>query len=173
MAAVSVMAASMVNAPTPMAKRKACRRRSRPSCTSTDNNSSRFSAMANNRLATSLQAAGSCLMPTVDASIIKSIALASAGDKITDDRPQPEGNGHGVIGMLMHGRVGRFGSGDRFVPDPSRHFLGAFHCGGETFAGFPNFFPADIGGGVDQGFRVFGQCAHVRTCICRIVHNFL
>jgi hypothetical protein len=39
------------------------------------------------------------------------------GDQITDDRTDPDSDGYGLVGMLMHNFVGNFRARDGFVPD--------------------------------------------------------
>jgi hypothetical protein len=95
------------------------------------------------------------------------------GDQITDDRTDPDSDGYGLVGMLMHGFIGNFRARDRFVPDLARNFPGAFQRGGETFAGFSDFFSGHIGGGGHQRLRVFGQLAgFITDCLCFSVHSF-
>ena len=103
----------------------------------------------------------------------ESVAIAgtAAGDEITDERPDPDPDGDGLIGMLMHGFIGCLGAFNRFVPDAPIDFLAALQCGGETLAGFPDFFAGDVGGGSEQGARIFGQLAHViADCLCVFIH---
>src|ERR1039457_482673 len=109
MAAVSVRLASKPNAATARAKRKACRRRSRSSCTSTVNSSSRFSPMVNNRCAKCFEVVASCLKLTVDSSITKSIAVAGAParDEIADEHADTESDANGLIKMFKQGFLGR------------------------------------------------------------------
>src|ERR1019366_3358236 len=156
-------------------KRKACRRRSRSSCTSTVNGWSRFSPMVNNRRAKCFEVVASCLTLTVDSSITKSIAVAGAParDEIADEHADTESDANGLIRMFTHGFVGGFCAGDCPVTDIARDFLGAVQRGGETLAGFPDFFSGHVGGGGHQGARIFGECAHVITgCLCMFVHIF-
>src|ERR1035437_2948303 len=175
MAAVSVIPASRPNAATPRASRMACRRRSRSSCTSTINNSKRFSTMVKSRRAKRFDVSTSCPTPMVAGSITGSIAVAGApaSGEITDDRTDTEGDGHGCIRMFAHGFVGGFGAFDRFVADTARDFLGAVQCGGETLAGISDFFSGHVRGGRHQGARVFGERTHVTAgCLCLFVHIF-
>jgi hypothetical protein len=55
----------------------------------------------------------------------------------------------------------------------ARDFLGAFQRGGETLAGFPDFFSGHVGGGGHQGARVFGERAHVIAgcCVCLFIFS--
>jgi len=148
-------------------------RRSLSSCTSTFNSSSRFSPMVNSRRAKRFEVVASFPKLAVDSAITTSIAFAGApaGDKKADKRTDTEGDGHGLIGMLMHGFVSGFRGLDRLVTDTSRDFLGTFQRGGETLAGFPHFFSSHIGGGGHQCLRVFGQLTHVTiTCMCLFFH---
>src|ERR1700722_7114336 len=133
MAAVNVMAASRPNAPTARAMRKACRRCSNSSCTSNNNSSIRFSPTVNNRRATSFEVAANSVKPAVDSTITKLIAVAgaSASSQITDQRPNTQGDGHGLVGMLMYGFVRRFGALDGFVADTPGQLLGPIQGGGE------------------------------------------
>ena len=88
-------------------------------------------------------------------------------------RPDPEGDGDGLIRMFTHGFVGSFRAFDRFVANTARDFLAAFQRGGETLAGFPDFFSGHVGGGGHQGARIFGERAHViADCLCLFVHIF-
>src|SRR5580658_11192738 len=155
MAAVSVRLASKPKTATPRAKRKASRRRSRPSCTSTINSSSRFSPIVNSRRARSFEVPASCFKLTVAVSILGSVTVAGtpARDEIAENRPDADADGDGLIGMLMHGLVHRLGALDRFVADASGHFLGFFQRGGETLAGFADFFSCHVCGGAHKGAR--------------------
>src|ERR1035441_5269708 len=176
MAAVSVTPASSPNAATPRASRKACRRRSRSSCTSIARRSSRFSPIVNSRPANRLEFAASCLrLPVTAVSILWPVAVAGtpAREEITNERPDPDPDGDGLVGMLMHRLVGRFGAFDCFVADTARDFLGAFQRDGETFAGFADFFSRHVGGGGHQRACVFGQLSHVMAgCFRFFVHIF-
>jgi len=141
--------------------------------TSTRNTSGRFSPMVNSRRAKHFEVVASFPKLAVDSATTTSIAFAGAPapDKKADERADTQGDGHGLIGMLMHGFVSRFRGLDRLVTDTSRDFLGALQRGGETFAGFPDLFSSHIGGGGHQCLRVFGQLAHVTTaCMCLFVH---
>jgi hypothetical protein len=74
----------------------------------------------------------------------------------------------------MHGFVGGLRGLDCFVADTARDFFGVFQCGGETPAGFPDFFSGHIGCRGHQGARVFGERTHVITgCVCMFAHNLL
>src|SRR5450631_2421632 len=164
-AAVSVTPASRPNAATPSAKRKACRIRSRSSCTSTASNSSRFSPMVASRRTNFFEVVASWPRLTVDSSIMKSIAFAGAAacDQITDDRPDADADGDGLIRIFADGLVGDLGTGDGLVADIGRDVFGAVQCGGETLAGLPDFFAGHVGGGGQEFARVFGERAEVVT----------
>src|ERR1700690_3925683 len=148
MAAVSVRPASSPNAATPRARRKACRRRSRSSSTSTINNSSRFSPMINSRRAKRFDVSTSSPTLLAAGSItgLIVVARAPAGEEITGDGTDPEGDRQGLIGMFPHGFVGGFGAFDRLVLDPAQDLLAAFQRGGKTFARFADFFPGHVRG---------------------------
>src|SRR5208282_796184 len=176
MAAVSVRPASRPNTAAPRAKRNACRTRSRSSCTSTINNSSRFSPMINSRRAKRFDVSTSFPAPMAAGSITVSIAVAgaSAGDEITGDGADTKGDRQGLIRMFTHGFIGGFGALDRLVLDPAKNLLAAFQRGGETFAGFADFFSGHVRRGRHQGARVFGERAHVTAgCLCLFVHMVL
>src|ERR1017187_5564190 len=175
MAAVSAIPVSRPKVAMPRASRMACRRRSRSSCTSTINNSRRFSPTVIIRRAKRFEVAASCWKLTVAASMSGSVAVAGAParDKIAEERTDTEGDANGLIWMFTHGFVRGFRAFDRFVADTARNFLGAFQRGGETLAGVPDFFSGHIGGGGHQGARIFGERAHVITgCLCMFVHIF-
>jgi len=146
MAAVNAMPASKPNAATPRAKRNARIRCSPSSCTSVLKSSSLFSPMVNSRNAKFLERAASWLEAFRGFIHSESIpiAIAPAGDEKAEERSDTNPNGDGLIGMLMHGFVRCFGAGDRSVADATGDFLGAFQGGGETFAGFPDFFSRHI-----------------------------
>src|SRR5579862_8661305 len=176
MAAVSVMPANRPNTATPRAKRNACRTRSRSSCTSTINNSSRFSPMINSRRAKRFDVSTRFPTPMAAGSITLSIAVAGtpAGDEITGDGADTEGNRQGLIRMFTHGFIGGFGTFDRLVLDPAQDLLAAFQRGGKTFAGFADFFSGHIRRGRHQGACIFGERAHVTAgCLCLFVHMVL
>jgi hypothetical protein len=106
---------------------------------------------------------------------MQSIAVAgtTAGQEITEDHPDPDADGDGLIRMLTHGFVGGFRAFDRFVTDTARDFLGAIQRGGKTFAGFRDFFSGHVSGGGHQGARIFGQLARLMTgFMCMFAHIF-
>src|ERR1017187_9402150 len=99
------------------------------------------------------------------------VAGAPAHGQIADERPHTEGNADGLIRIVTHGFVGSFRAFDRFVANTACDFLGAFQRGGETRAGFRDFFSGDVGGGGHQGARIFGEGAHVIVgCLCVLAH---
>src|ERR1035438_5874038 len=113
--------------------------------------------------------------PAVKRMVPSTISIAGAGapahGQIADERPHPEGDADGLIRIVTYGFVGSFRAFDRFVADTARDFLGAFQRGGETSAGFRDFFAGDVGGGGHQGARVFGERAHVIAgCLCMLAH---
>src|SRR5208283_2738341 len=95
------------------------------------------------------------------------VAGAPASDEITDDRTDTESDSHGLIRMFAHGFVGGFGALDRLVLDAAIDLLAAFQCGGETFAGFADFFPGHVRRGRHQGARILSERARVTAgCLC-------
>ena len=172
---LSVMLASKLNAAAPRVKRRARKRRSRSSCTSTVKSSSRFSLMASRRRARSFEAANG-LKLAVDSPRTLSIpvALASAGEEITENRSNSNADGDSLIGMLMDGLVCCLGALNRLVAGAGTDLLATFQRGGETLAGFRHFFAGDVNGGGHQRLRVFGQLTHViADCFCFFVHIFI
>jgi hypothetical protein len=110
----------------------------------------------------------------MDALIRKSIAVAGtpAGDEKAENRANPNPDGDGLIGMLMHGGVSGFRAGDRLVTHGARNFLGSFQRSGKTLAGFPDFFPGHVSGRSHQSVRVLGQLFDViLNCLCFFIHN--
>jgi hypothetical protein len=98
---------------------------------------------------------------------------AALSQQVANHRTDTEGDANGLIGMLVHGLVGRFGALDRFIAYPAIDLFAAFQCGGETLAGFADLFSGRVGGRHHQGARVFGECAHVIAgCLCLFVHIF-
>jgi hypothetical protein len=75
------------------------------------------------------------------------VAATAPGEQIADERPDADADGDGLIGMLMHGLVGRLGTFDRLLADAPVDFLAAFQGGGQPLAGVADFFPGHIGGG--------------------------
>ena len=73
---------------------------------------------------------------------MQSIAFVrtAAGEQKTEDRPDADADGDGLIGIFAHVLVHHFCAGDRLVADTAADFLGAFQRGGETLAGFADFF---------------------------------
>jgi hypothetical protein len=105
--------------------------------------------MVNSRRAKFFEVVASCLKVTMEVSMAQSVmvAVAPAGDQITDEHSDSDPDGDGLIRMFMHGGVGRFGAGDRLVTDPAADLFGAFERGGETLAGFADFFAGHVRGG--------------------------
>jgi hypothetical protein len=111
----------------------------------------------------------------VASSITGSIAAATApaGSQKAENRPNPDANGDGLIGMFVHGFVSRFRAFNGPVANAARDIPGAFQRGGETFAGFADFFPGYVSRGSHQRARVFGERSHVITgCVCMFIHGF-
>jgi len=135
----------------------------KPTCTSTVNNSSRFSPMVNSRFTKRFDEAPICPKLSVAVAVTGSVASAgaSAADETAENHPDADANGDGLVGMLMHGLVSHLGAFDGFLANAAIDFLAAFQCGRETLAGFADFFSGHIGGGRHQGLRVFGERSHV------------
>ena len=105
----------------------------------------------------------------------KSVAITgtTAGDEKSENRANPNPDGDGLIGMLMHGSVSGFRAGDRLGADGARDFLGALQRGGEALAGLADFFSGHVSGGGHQRVRVLGQLSDViLNCFCFFIHNF-
>jgi hypothetical protein len=101
------------------------------------------------------------------------IAGASAGENKVEERSDPDADGSGLKGMVMHGFIGGFRAFDCFAANLSRDVPGVFQGGSEMFAGFRDFFPGHVGGGGHHGARIFGQRARVMTgCVFVFVHIF-
>jgi hypothetical protein len=76
--------------------------------------------------------------------------------------------------MFTHRLVGSFYACDSLVANIACHFPAAFQRGGETFAGFPDFFSGYVYGGGHQGTRIFSKRAQVITgCMFMFVHIVL
>jgi hypothetical protein len=102
------------------------------------------------------------------------VVTAAPSEQQGYERTDTEGDANGLIRMFTYDVVGSFGPFHRFVADTARDFLGAIQRGGKTFAGFPDFFSGHVGGGGQQGARIFGQLTHIITnCLCMFVHVFL
>jgi hypothetical protein len=100
------------------------------------------------------------------------VAGTPAGGEIADENPDSEANGDGLIGIIADLLVNDFRAFDCFVADIAGDFFSAFQGGGETLAGFTDFFSGDIGGGGDQCARIFGEGAHVMTGVFLVAHIF-
>src|SRR5271157_116468 len=173
MAAESAVPASNPNAAMPKDRRNACRSLSRSSCTSTARSSSRFSPMVASRRAKCFDVVPSCRKLTVNSPIIRSIAVAgtTAGDEVTENRPDTDTDGDGLVRMLMHGLIGDLRTGDRLVANIGRDVFGAVQRGGEAFAGVPDFFSGHVGRGGEESAGVLGELPDVIAgCLCFFVH---
>jgi len=101
------------------------------------------------------------------------IAGTTASNEITEERPDADTDGDGLVGIGPDGLVRGFGAFDDFVPDVAGDLPAAIEGGGETLAGIANFFPGDIGGGRHQRAGVFGELSHVFTDrMCFFAHIF-
>jgi hypothetical protein len=88
-------------------------------------------------------------------------AAPTPGKQIAENRPDADADGEGLIGMFMHGLVGRTRAINGFLADAAIHFPSAVQRGGETLAGFGDFLSGHIGGGIHQGARIIGERGHV------------
>jgi hypothetical protein len=120
--------------------------------------------------------AANSLKLTVDSAVTASFAIAGTppSDDKADECSDPGADGYSLVGVLMHGFVGGLRGLDCLVADPTRNFFAVFQCGGQTLAGFPDFFSGHIGCRGYQGARVFDERTHViGGCVCMSVHNLL
>jgi hypothetical protein len=103
----------------------------------------------------------SCLAWLVSGSEACSVAItgASARDQTANERPHNEGDADGLIRMFMHGLIGGLGTLNGLVSNAAIDLFAVFQCGGETLAGFADFFLGHIGGSGYQGTRIFGERA--------------
>ena len=92
---------------------------------------------------------------------------------MAEQHADAKGDADGLIRVLVHGPVGGLGSLNGLVSNAAIHLLAAPQCGGKALAGFLDFFPGHVGGGVHQRARIFGQLTHVITdCLCLFAHMF-
>jgi hypothetical protein len=105
--------------------------------------------------------------------ILFAVAGTPAGEEITNNRPDTDTDGDGLIRMFMHSPIGRLGARHDFLPGSAIDFLAPFQGGGETTAGFPDFFSRHIGSGSHERAGVIGEFAHVLTArLCFFAHIF-
>jgi hypothetical protein len=81
----------------------------------------------------------------------------SAGQKIPNERANPDANGDGLIGVLMHGFINGLGAFDRLFPNAAIDLFAPFQGDRQAAAGFLDFFSCRLGGGVNERLRVLGQ----------------
>jgi hypothetical protein len=118
----------------------------------------------------------SSLKLTIDSAVTESFAIAGTppSDDKADECSDPGADDYRLVGVLMHGFVGGLRCLNCFVADTARDFFGVFQCGGQTLAGFPDFFSGHIGCRGYQGARVFGERTHViGGCVRMSVHDLL
>jgi hypothetical protein len=113
---------------------------------------------------------------TVDSAVTESIAVAGTppSDEKANERSDPGANRDSLVGMLMHGIIGGSRSLDGLVADTARDGLGAIQGGGETLAGFTDFFSGRIRCRRHQGARVFDKRPHViGSCVSMFFHDLV
>ena len=101
------------------------------------------------------------------------VARAPAGNEIAQKHPDSDPDRDGLIRMLMHGLISHFGPFYRPLASASIYLPAPIQGGGESFAGFADFFSGHVGGGNHQGPGIVGQVAHfIADRLCLFVHLF-